>query len=139
MKFYISTAFLTEEIVEVARAADELGYDGIGIPDHVVNLETLATPYPYTRDGQRRWQPFTDWPDPWVLVGALEGWYGINEENQEHGAGLTKRMQKVLGSQWNPTDALLQWTMSEAADDLPSNKTYQNLTKRAPFSPTGSA
>jgi len=36
-----------------------------------VNLETLATPYPYTDDGERRWQPFTDWPDPWVLVGAL--------------------------------------------------------------------
>ena len=72
MKFYISSAFLnTAEIVEIARAADELGYDGMGIPDHVVNLETLATPYPYTKDGQRRWQPFTDWPDPWVLVGAL--------------------------------------------------------------------
>lgn len=72
MKFYVSTAFLdTKEIVEIARAADELGFDGVGIPDHVVNLETLRTPYPYTRDGQRRWQPFTDWPDPWVLVGAL--------------------------------------------------------------------
>jgi probable F420-dependent oxidoreductase len=72
MKYYISSAFLnTREIVEIAKAADELGYDGIGIPDHVVNLETLATPYPYTKDGQRRWQPFTDWPDPWVLVGAL--------------------------------------------------------------------
>jgi probable F420-dependent oxidoreductase len=72
MKYYISTAFLkTHEIVEIAKAADELGYDGIGIPDHVVNLETLATPYPYTKDGQRRWQPFTDWPDPWVLIGAL--------------------------------------------------------------------
>jgi probable F420-dependent oxidoreductase len=72
MKYYISSAFLnTREIVEVAKAADELGYDGIGIPDHVVNLETLATPYPYTKDGQRRWQPFTDWPDPWVLVGVL--------------------------------------------------------------------
>lgn len=72
MKYYISSAFLnTREIVEVAKAADDLGYDGIGIPDHVVNLETLDTPYPYTKDGQRRWQPFTDWPDPWVLVGAL--------------------------------------------------------------------
>ena len=72
MKYYISSAFLnTGEIVEIAKAADELGYDGIGIPDHVVNLETLDTPYPYTKDGQRRWQPFTDWPDPWVLVGAL--------------------------------------------------------------------
>jgi hypothetical protein len=67
----------------------------------------------------------------YVLVGAMEGWHGINEENQAHGPGLTKRMQRVLGSSWNPTDALLQWTMSEAADDLTSNKTYQNLTKRA--------
>ncbi|KZS86030.1 TIGR03619 family F420-dependent LLM class oxidoreductase [Mycobacterium persicum] len=72
MKFYISTAFLkSAEIIEIAKAADDLGYDGIGIPDHVVNLETLTTPYPYTKDGQRRWPPFTDWPDPWVLVGAL--------------------------------------------------------------------
>jgi probable F420-dependent oxidoreductase len=72
MKFYISSAFLnTWEIVEVAKAADDLGYDGIGIPDHIVNLETLNTPYPYTKDGQRRWQPFTEWPDPWVLIGAL--------------------------------------------------------------------
>jgi hypothetical protein len=70
-----------------------------------------------------------------VLLGAMEGWYGINEDNQEHGAGLTSRMQRVLGSSWNPTDALLQWTMSEAADDLTSNSTYQNLTKRA-YSPS---
>ncbi|MHA7652882.1 TIGR03619 family F420-dependent LLM class oxidoreductase [Mycobacterium sp. ML4] len=72
MRFYVSSAFLnTPDIIEIAKAADELGYDGLGIPDHVVNLETLQTPYPYTRDGSRRWQPFTDWPDPWVLVGAL--------------------------------------------------------------------
>ena len=72
MKFYVSSAFLeASEIVEIARAADELGYEGMAIPDHVVNLETLATPYPYTDDGERRWQPFTDWLDPWVLVGSL--------------------------------------------------------------------
>ncbi|MCV7261219.1 TIGR03619 family F420-dependent LLM class oxidoreductase [Mycobacterium shimoidei] len=72
MKFYVSSGFLkTGEIIEIARAADELGYEGIGIPDHIVNLETLSTPYPYTKDGERRWPPFTDWPDPWVLVGAL--------------------------------------------------------------------
>ncbi|KAA0092143.1 TIGR03619 family F420-dependent LLM class oxidoreductase [Mycolicibacterium sp. P1-18] len=72
MKFYVSPAFLpTREVVELAKAADDLGYDGFGIPDHVVNLEKLATPYPYTTDGERRWPPFTDWPDPWVLIGAL--------------------------------------------------------------------
>ena len=72
MKFYVSTAFLdTREVVDIARAADELGYDGMGIPDHVVNLETLETPYPYTKDGSRRWEPFTHWPDPWVMIGAI--------------------------------------------------------------------
>ncbi|MDF2824624.1 MAG: hypothetical protein K0R68_2032 [Mycobacterium sp.] len=72
MQVYVSIAFLdTREAIEVARAADELGYDGIGIPDHVVNLETLRTPYPYTKDGTRRWDAFTDWPDPWVLIGAI--------------------------------------------------------------------
>ena len=60
-----------QEAIEIAKAADDLGYDGIGIPDHVINLETLATPYPYTKDGKRRWEAFTDWPDPWVLVGAM--------------------------------------------------------------------
>ena len=72
MKFYVSSAFLEAgEIIEIARAADELGYEGMAMPDHVVNLETLATPYPYTEDGARRWPPFTDWLDPWVLVGSL--------------------------------------------------------------------
>jgi hypothetical protein len=33
MRFYVSTAFLeTAEVIEVARAADDLGYDGMGIP-----------------------------------------------------------------------------------------------------------
>ncbi|MBU9765602.1 TIGR03619 family F420-dependent LLM class oxidoreductase [Mycobacterium sp. TNTM28] len=72
MRFYVSTAFMdTRDAVEIARAADDLGYDGMGIPDHVVNLETLSTPYPYTKDGSRRWEAFTDWPDPWVMIGAL--------------------------------------------------------------------
>ncbi|MBX7453207.1 TIGR03619 family F420-dependent LLM class oxidoreductase [Mycolicibacterium sp. 3033] len=72
MRIYVSVAFQdTREAIDIARAADELGYDGIGIPDHVVNLETLQTPYPYTEDGSRRWEAFTDWPDPWVMIGAI--------------------------------------------------------------------
>jgi probable F420-dependent oxidoreductase len=72
MKYYVSTAFLeTSEVVEIAKAADDLGYDGMGIPDHVINLEKLKTPYPYTKDGKRRWEAFTDWPDPWVMIGAI--------------------------------------------------------------------
>ena len=72
MDFAIVGAFLpTEELVPIARAADELGYAGFAIADHVVDLESLETPYPYEADGSRRWDPTTEWPDPWVLVGAL--------------------------------------------------------------------
>ena len=72
MRFSISTAFLpTDQLVPIAKAADELGYDSLAMPDHVVDLETLRTPYPYTPDGARRWGPDAEWPDPWVMAGAL--------------------------------------------------------------------
>jgi probable F420-dependent oxidoreductase len=72
VRFSISTAFIpVDQQLPIARAADELGYHSIAIPDHVVDLETLATPYPYTPDGARRWDFSAEWPDPWVLVGAL--------------------------------------------------------------------
>ena len=72
MRFAVVGAFLpTDELVPIARAADELGYAGFAIADHVVDLETIETPYPYEADGSRRWEHATEWPDPWVLVGAL--------------------------------------------------------------------
>lgn len=72
MRFSISSAFLpVDELTPIARAADELGYDSMTIPDHVVDLEEIQTPYPYTRDGSRRWTSSAHWPDPWVLAGSL--------------------------------------------------------------------
>jgi probable F420-dependent oxidoreductase len=72
MRFAISTAFTDPgEVLALARAADALGYDALSVPDHVVNLETLTTPYPYTPDGERRWPPFTPWLDPWVAIGSM--------------------------------------------------------------------
>ncbi|RNL78834.1 TIGR03619 family F420-dependent LLM class oxidoreductase [Nocardioides marmorisolisilvae] len=72
MRFSISVAFQpVDHLVAIAKAADECGYDALSIPDHVVDLESLETPYPYTPDGARRWEHDAPWPDPWVLVGAL--------------------------------------------------------------------
>ncbi len=72
MRFAISLAFQpVGELVALAREADACGYDALAIPDHVVELEELDTPYPYTADGQRRWDHAADWPDPWVLTAAL--------------------------------------------------------------------
>ncbi|WP_408897649.1 TIGR03619 family F420-dependent LLM class oxidoreductase [Nocardioides sp. R1-1] len=72
MDFALVTAYHpVEELVPLARAAEEAGFAALSLADHVVDLETLATPYPYTRDGARRWEPDVDWPDPWVTIGAL--------------------------------------------------------------------
>jgi probable F420-dependent oxidoreductase len=72
VRFSIVTAFQpTDHLIPLAKAADELGYHAISVPDHVVDLEELATPYPYTPDGKRRWDLDADWPDTWVLIGAL--------------------------------------------------------------------
>ncbi len=72
MRFSIVTAFQpTDHLIPLAKAADDLGYHAISVPDHVVDLEELETPYPYTPDGQRRWDLDADWPDTWVLIGAL--------------------------------------------------------------------
>ncbi|MEP9361918.1 TIGR03619 family F420-dependent LLM class oxidoreductase [Nocardioides sp. CN2-186] len=72
MRFSISTAFQpVDHLPVLARAADELGYHSIAVPDHVVDIEELETPYPYTADGGRRWDFSAAWPDPWVLIGSL--------------------------------------------------------------------
>lgn len=72
MKFVLSSSFCPlKELRELAIAADESGWEAMSFSDHVVNPETLSHDYPYTEDGERRWQPFTDWPDPWVMIAAL--------------------------------------------------------------------
>ena len=72
MKFVLSSSVCPlKELRELAIAADESGWEAMSFSDHVVNPETLSHDYPYTEDGERRWQPFTDWPDPWVMIAAL--------------------------------------------------------------------
>lgn len=72
MRFSINVAFQpVSELLAIAQAADVCGYDAMLIPDHLVDLESLETPYPYTTDGSRRWEPDAHWPDPWVLAGAM--------------------------------------------------------------------
>lgn len=72
MKFVLSTSFSkVEHLTALAPVADSHQWEAMSFSDHVVNPEHISTPYPYTEDGERRWQPFTDWPDPWVMIGAL--------------------------------------------------------------------
>ncbi len=72
MKFVMSTSFSTvAHLTAIAPVADASGWDAMSFSDHVVHPQQIRTPYPYTDDGARRWEAFTDWPDPWVTIGAL--------------------------------------------------------------------
>ena len=72
MKFILTTFMTpTEQLPEVAVATEQAGWDGMTFSDHIINLDRIATPYPYTEDGNRRWQTFTVWPDPLIAIAAL--------------------------------------------------------------------
>jgi probable F420-dependent oxidoreductase len=72
MQFCVATAFSpVEQLVPLARAAEEAGFAAVSLSDHVVNPVTIRSPYPYTPDGSRRWEMGTPWPDPWVAIGAM--------------------------------------------------------------------
>jgi probable F420-dependent oxidoreductase len=61
----------------VAKAADEQGYDGVYISDHMFFPRERRSRYTYsTRDDGApgfgdHWDPDTDWPDPWCFISAM--------------------------------------------------------------------
>jgi probable F420-dependent oxidoreductase len=72
MKFWLSPAFCdTAHFTGLARAAEEYGFEGIAIPDHLFHPVELSSPYPYTPDGSRYWSKDTHWPEPWVVIAAM--------------------------------------------------------------------
>jgi probable F420-dependent oxidoreductase len=72
VKFWLSPAFCdTAHLTGLAKAAEEHGYEGIAIPDHLFHPVELSSPYPYTPDGTRYWTAETHWPDPWVAIAAM--------------------------------------------------------------------
>ncbi|MGW5071852.1 TIGR03619 family F420-dependent LLM class oxidoreductase [Rhodococcus sp. NPDC004095] len=72
MKFWCGTAFMkTAEMPTVAKMLDENGYHGMLVSDHLTYPRQLTTRYPASADGKPYWQPDTEWPDAWVLIGAL--------------------------------------------------------------------
>jgi probable F420-dependent oxidoreductase len=72
LKFCFATTWSDPtHLAPLAQAADECGWWAASCSEHVVNPEVLTSPYPYTETGERRWEAFTPWPDPWVAIGAM--------------------------------------------------------------------
>jgi len=72
MKFWQAVSFTEpEQLVEIAAIAEEVGFDGILVSDHLFFPEKLTSKYPYTPDGVPGFTADTAWPEPFSLVGAM--------------------------------------------------------------------
>jgi probable F420-dependent oxidoreductase len=72
VEFWQAAAFAdTTQLLDIARIAEEVGFDGISVSDHVFTPERLESPYPYTEDGNIFWTPEVHWPDPLAAISAM--------------------------------------------------------------------
>ncbi len=72
MDYWASIAFLDTDVqLEAARCAEEFGFAGVALPDHLFFSDALEATYPYTPDGKPMWTADMHWPDPWVLISAM--------------------------------------------------------------------
>ena len=60
-----------EQLVELAKTAEEVGFDSIALPDSIFYMEKQSADYPYTADGSRMWNEDTPWADPLIVAGAM--------------------------------------------------------------------
>lgn len=78
MRFHQAVTFLpVDQGFALARAADEQGYDGVYVSDHMFFPRERRSRYTYsTRDDGApgfgdHWDPDTHWPDTWCFVAAM--------------------------------------------------------------------
>ena len=60
-----------------------------------------------------------------IARGTLEGWYGYDVAGVKR-RGLVPRMEEAVSGAWDPVDALLKWTISQALDDRSAALDYHN-------------
>ena len=72
MKFWQAVTWMEpEQLVGVARFAEELGFEGIFNGDHGVYPQRVRAPYPYSADGKPPMTPDSDYPDCWVSIAFM--------------------------------------------------------------------
>ncbi|MBY0400783.1 TIGR03619 family F420-dependent LLM class oxidoreductase [Myxococcota bacterium] len=72
MKFWQALTWIeTDQLVEAARFAEEVGFDGCMLADHGVFPRDIHSAYPYATDGTPPMDPDAHYPDCWATLGAL--------------------------------------------------------------------
>lgn len=72
MEFWQSIAFTeTDQLIEIAKIAEEVGFAGLNLAEHLVTPEDITSKYPYSPDGSARWDANAHFPEPWALTSML--------------------------------------------------------------------
>jgi len=73
MEYWLSITTIPEQdqLLDVARMAEEAGFHGITVADHLLMPTRIESRYPYTEDGAMWWPSDTPWPDPFVTLAAM--------------------------------------------------------------------
>ena len=72
MKFWQAITWSeTEQLTEIARFAEELGFHGLMSGDHAVYPESIAPDYPYSDTGMPPMQPDDEYPDQTAIFAAM--------------------------------------------------------------------
>ncbi len=72
MKFWQPITWAeTEQLIEIARFAEEMGFHGLMSGDHALYPGQLQPGYPYSESGYPPQIADSEYPDQWALFGAL--------------------------------------------------------------------
>ncbi len=72
MRFWQVVSFSEpEQLPGIARAAEEAGFDGVLLSDHLFFPGRLESRYPYSEDGRPGFDGRTPFPEPWTTISAM--------------------------------------------------------------------
>jgi len=72
MKFWQMLTWMEpDQILDVARFAEEVGFEGVMLGDHGVYPREVRAVYPYSKDGKPPMTPDSWYPDCWATIGAI--------------------------------------------------------------------
>ncbi len=72
MKFWQAITWVeTDQLIEIARFAEEMGFYGLMSGDHAVYPESIVPNYPYSESGVPPMQPHDEYPDQTAIFAAM--------------------------------------------------------------------
>jgi len=72
MQFWQSLPFThPDDLLELVPVAEEAGFEGIGLADHVFAPEKFSSRYPYDESGEPPFDGTTSFPEPFSTISAL--------------------------------------------------------------------